>query len=695
MRRLLGSHLYRYPVLAKTARITAVRIHSRFNVSHLRHSNRHVVRFGSTFSHQGIPHNSSICMDFFGEPISFLKHESSSITPTETVLAFDAHLIQIVSKGRAYNNGGDEFGIRIKAAHSSAITWADLIRHCLRWTERDAGGVLKTHSPMLIVAAFSPLLTNSGVSYLKKIDTEDFDLEFSFVEVIGAAVVMRHFDALLARERNHLQALQYLMNNEPDKALATLCKLLEKCPGDALALSLIMDLSYYLTDNAAAFNAATTVASYWNERGQRGASGQTAIQGHALGSSLISLGLALGGRVREAEQLAEMAISRDKTGSAGVAAWALSHIYDVEGRSSEGASTFTGHGVQYFEPCGFLFFDTRMNAAGATSIIDRSGATADRVALRIYDESFGKIFEYSGYDGTSSTHIRRRVPGSQQRKIIESAATSASSMFKTLFGQNADVELNDIVKSTNHEVADAFPDSIMGGNEILCLEDVLTWLPPTSIVLSEATFVLFRLTSSGAIQPNDQRWKKLREAWGKHSDAEDYSDVLITKIAKALSGSNISKDIEVKMQSQASTGARLVSAAHMLGLLLSDSTGSRNIDDWAKVAELLREVRTGWTVSDDELTKLKPDIHYSNLPNIPLRNFIEHAICYAAIMSDDEESICFARSICSESVTLKSNSPEPWHRYGIILKKLGDEENAEDAFHASVSLGSGEGGRVG
>lgn len=634
-------------------------------------------------------------MDFFGEPISFLKHESSSIMPTETLLAFDAHLIQIISKGRAYNDGGDEFGIRIKAAHSSAITWADLIRHCLRWTERDADGVLKSHSPMLIVAAFSPLLTNSGVSYLKKIDTDDLNLEFSFVELIGAAVAMRKCDALLARERNHLQALHYLMNNEPDKALATLCKLLEQCPGDALALSLIMDLSYYLSDNAAAFNAATAVASYWNERGQRGATGQTAIQGHALGSSLISLGLALGGRVREAEQLAEMGISRDKTGSAGVAAWALSHIYDVEGRSSEGTSTFTGHGVEYFEPCGFLFFDTRMNAAGATNIIDRSGASADRVALRIYDESFGKIFEYSGYDCTSNIHFRRRIPASQQQKLIQTAAASASSIFKSWFGQNGDIESKDTVKSTNHEVADAFPYSIKRENEILYLEDVLTWLPPTAIVLSEAAFVLFRLTSSGAIQPNDPRWKKLRDAWGNHSDVEDYSDVLMTKIAKALSGTNVGKDDEVKMQSPASTGARLVSAAHLLGLLLSDSTGSHTKDDWAKVVELLREVRTGWTVSDDEFTKLKPDIHYSNLPNIPLRNFIEHAICYAAIMSDDEESICFARSICSESVTLKSNSPEPWHRYGVILKKLGDGENAADAFHASVSLGSGEGGRVG
>lgn len=689
MRRSFGKCLYRRQALVKSTRIAAVQFHSKFNFSHVVHSKTHVVRFSSTFPHQEeVNENIVHSMDFFGEPLTFLKHESTLPSATETLLAFDAHLIQIISKGRAYNDGGDQFGIRIKAAHSSAITWADLIRHCLKWTKRDTGGILKSYSPMLTVAAFSPLLANSGVSYLKEIDAKYFESKVSFLEVIEAAVKRRYCDSVMARERKHLQALEYLLNNEPDKALATLCRLLEECPGDALALSLVMDLAYVLSDNAAAFNAATTVASYWNERGQRGATGQTAIQGHALGTSLISLGLALGGRIREAEQLAELAISRDKTGSAGVAAWALSHIYDAEGRSSEGTSTFTGHGVQYFEPCGFLFFDARMNAAGATYAIDKKGASADRLALRLYDQSFGNIFE------TSSNLIRRKIPGSQRQILIESAATSASSIFKNLFGQNREIKLNESVKNENDEV-DAFPDSIIGNNESRSLEDVLTWLPPTTTLLSEATFLLFRLTTSGAIQPNDHRWKHLRNAWRKHPNIEDCSDSLMSQIAKALCGLNRGENMESSKKPPFSTRTTLISAAKMLGQFIYDSSGSCATDKMSEVVELLHEVKTGWTVSDDEVMKLEPDIHYRNLPSIPLRNFIEHATCYAAMLSNDDESVYFARSICSESVTLKSNSPESWHRYGTILNKIGDEENAVDAFHASVSLGSGEGGRVG
>lgn len=34
-----------------------------------------------------------------------------------------------------------------------------------------------------------------------------------------------------------------------------------------------------------------------------------------------------------------------------------------------------------------------------------------------------------------------------------------------------------------------------------------------------------------------------------------------------------------------------------------------------------------------------------------------------------------------------------WFRYGIVLQKLADEENAPNAFHASISIGSGKGGK--
>jgi len=58
----------------------------------------------------------------------------------------------------------------------------------------------------------------------------------------------------------------------------------------------------------------------------------------------------------------------------------------------------------------------------------------------------------------------------------------------------------------------------------------------------------------------------------------------------------------------------------------------------------------------------------------------------------DYESLCMARSICSEGTTLRGNCPEMWWRYGAVLDMLGDEVAAENARAASVSLGSGEGG---
>ena len=53
-----------------------------------------------------------------------------------------------------------------------------------------------------------------------------------------------------------------------------------------------------------------------------------------------------------------------------------------------------------------------------------------------------------------------------------------------------------------------------------------------------------------------------------------------------------------------------------------------------------------------------------------------------------------ARSICSEGVALRPNSPETWWRYGDVLEALGDKAAAENARAASISLGKDEGGRV-
>ncbi len=74
-----------------------------------------------------------------------------------------------------------------------------------------------------------------------------------------------------------------------------------------------------------------------------------------------------------------------------------------------------------------------------------------------------------------------------------------------------------------------------------------------------------------------------------------------------------------------------------------------------------------------------------------VRPILEHAICYAACKAGDLDALLLARAVCSKSVTLRSNSPEEWWRYSMILTLLGDEIAAEDAFEASVGFGSGQG----
>jgi Tfp pilus assembly protein PilF len=54
------------------------------------------------------------------------------------------------------------------------------------------------------------------------------------------------------RECMHLQALNHLLQDQYPTALITYLKILRSCPGDALAMSLAMDLAHVLGDKQAA-----------------------------------------------------------------------------------------------------------------------------------------------------------------------------------------------------------------------------------------------------------------------------------------------------------------------------------------------------------------------------------------------------------------------------------------------------------
>ncbi len=75
------------------------------------------------------------------------------------------------------------------------------------------------------------------------------------------------------------------------------------------------------------------------------------------------------------------------------------------------------------------------------------------------------------------------------------------------------------------------------------------------------------------------------------------------------------------------------------------------------------------------------------------RPILEHAIVYASCKAGDIESLSLARSICSQGVTLRPNSPEEWWRYSIVLGLLGDEVGSETALEASINFGGGQGAR--
>lgn len=74
--------------------------------------------------------------------------------------------------------------------------------------------------------------------------------------------------------------------------------------------------------------------------------------------------------------------------------------------------------------------------------------------------------------------------------------------------------------------------------------------------------------------------------------------------------------------------------------------------------------------------------------------FLDHALVFVAFKCDYNESVSLARSVCSQGITLRPNSPEEWWRCSIVLGLLGDDVTSEDALAASLSFGCGQGVRL-
>lgn len=122
-------------------------------------------------------------------------------------------------------------------------------------------------SPMLAVAAIAPVMAQAGpgyVSFLDKLLKHGDSLVPGMGPLqmmpLAEAAVQRKDDRLLnERERDHIHALDLMMQYNHETALLTYLRILRKCPGDILALSLAIDLASMLGDKDAALRYVTSV----------------------------------------------------------------------------------------------------------------------------------------------------------------------------------------------------------------------------------------------------------------------------------------------------------------------------------------------------------------------------------------------------------------------------------------------------
>jgi len=423
------------------------------------------------------------------------------------------------------------------------------------------------------------------------------------------------------------------------------------------------------------------------------------------------VGLSSSSRTSTAERLADLSIARDSDGAGGISVWALSHCLASEGRSSEMVSKLAGFdGTQFYEASGYLHFSSRMKGYGAIALLDRSGAGADRSALRLYDGGFGSVLEYSGNNvkgmerGGEDVSLREmRVP----TNIKEDVAGALGSMITGWFrgGDKIQKESDDEGTITQRKQRP----------KTRTVEDVLCWLPPSPVLLTHATALLFRLTLCGAISESDDRWADARVAWTLALKSGDASETQCTlefmPLAMVASSLVIHPDELLNEVSQPLHS--ILQGLHKMGHLMKlgkyktmqvspQQFDSSEVEDWREVLTQLASARDGCQRWDTPTGMSSPIYHppYADSSSISsrpigwdfdLRQFLEYALCHAAMKVGDYESLCLARAVISEGTTLRPNCPELWLRYGVVLDMLGDEVGAENARAASISLGSGEG----
>eukprot|EP00978_Attheya_sp_CCMP212_P002008 scaffold4123_cov29-Attheya_sp.AAC.1 len=154
--------------------------------------------------------------------------------------------------------------------------------------------------------------------------------------------------------------------------------------------------------------------------------------------------------------------------------------------------------------------EARLAGYGARFYTDRSNHL---FTLHLYDTSFERVLDYSGYFRRDDEHQTTTTsPQTQMMKLrastnrISETKKGAKSFFQNMFGggsSNKDATTDIDAGGTTKVVKEEQPT----------VEDVLTWMPPACELLADTTMVLLQITLSGGLSRDNHRWKHLRTSW--------------------------------------------------------------------------------------------------------------------------------------------------------------------------------------
>lgn len=435
----------------------------------------------------------------------------------------------------------------------------------------------------------------------------------------------------------------------------------------------------------------------------------------------------MGGRVEEAEQIAERTLNKDKRNTGAITTWALSQIFDVGGRVSEGISYLANYdGVVNYEGCGLLFFDCRLSGYGALYSIDREQRGRGRsAALRLYDLCFDRIFEYSGFSqGKAWTRPQRKAPIAWVERDNDAERSRSAAFLNNLLGGGKSQAEKNAESETQIVVRETLPPSLDYDSWDPSCEDVLTWLPPTPTLLAEGTLLLFRLTLNGSISTKDRRWDSLRNSWTTLLNLQKDQDgnaATLKHFPLACLAASLLLPTKETGGDEVGNG-RVAAGLNLLGYMLNLGNQALPDEDESKEIQAIADIEPDfWLPAEDDVRKEWKEIvdHLaSGLDGTQFqrqadgsaievadgllrfeswdftsRPIVEHALCYAACRTGDTDSLSTARAISSHGVTMRRNSPEEWWRYSIIVGLLGDQIASENALQVAVNIGSGQGQR--